>query len=135
MDNKVRDFIKLTGLAGPTSLIPISLFADENDGTHGHIEKENAKNFSLGQNFPNPYINETTIPFYLNQPSDVILDIYDLQGKKLSSITRNSLPEGDHTILLDMQALDLPTGNYAYQLEVKNIIGTYRDCKMMTAQQ
>lgn len=131
MDNKKRDFLKLTGLAGTTSLIPISLFADENEV----VQITNAKSFSLGQNFPNPYINETTIPFYLHQPSDVVLDIYDLKGKKLSSITRNSLPEGNHTILLDMQALGLPTDNYAYQLEVKNTSGTYRDCKMMITQQ
>lgn len=101
----------------------------------GNLEKENAKNFTLGQNFPNPYSNETTIPFHLIQPSDVFLDIYDLQGKKLSRIEQHALPSGDHTILLNMQALGLAKGNYAYQLEVKNENGLYRDCKLMTASQ
>jgi protocatechuate 3,4-dioxygenase beta subunit len=101
----------------------------------GHLEKENAKNFSLGQNFPNPYVTETSIPFHLIQTADVILDLYDLQGKKMTTISKNSLPAGDHVIPLDIKAIGLPVGNYIYQLEVQNSNGTYRDCKMMTAAQ
>ncbi len=101
----------------------------------GNLEKENAKNFTLGQNFPNPYTTETSIPFQLIQPSDVILDLYDLQGKKMATISNNNLTAGEHTILLDMKSLGLPIGNYIYQLEVKNANGLYRDCKMMTALQ
>ncbi|MBX7107399.1 MAG: hypothetical protein K1X61_02000 [Chitinophagales bacterium] len=48
----------------------------------GHPEKENTRNFALGQNFQNPYTNQTTIPINLVQPADLILDLYDLQGKK-----------------------------------------------------
>jgi protocatechuate 3,4-dioxygenase beta subunit len=101
----------------------------------GNLEKENAKNFALGQNFPNPYTTETGIPFQLAQTSGVILDLYDLQGKKITTISKNDLPAGEHVIQLDMKSLGLPIGNYIYQLEVKNANGIYRDCKMMTAVQ
>jgi protocatechuate 3,4-dioxygenase beta subunit len=100
----------------------------------GNLEKENAKNVVLGQNFPNPYTIETSIPFQLIQAADVIVDLYDLQGKKMTTISKNNLPEGDHVIQLDMKSLGLPIGNYIYQLEVRNSNGIYRDCKMMTAQ-
>ena len=50
----------------------------------GHTEKENAKQFTLGQNFPNPYTEATTIPFHLRYPSSVKLAFFDLSGKKVA---------------------------------------------------
>lgn len=99
----------------------------------GHLEKENAKYFSLGQNFPNPYMNETTIPVNLIQPADLTLDLYDLQGKKVTTIQQNNLAAGEHKMSLDMQKLGLATGNYVYQITVKNKNGVFVDGKMMTA--
>lgn len=99
----------------------------------GHLEKENAKNFSLGQNIPNPYVNETSIPVNLVSPSDLSLDLFDLQGRKVKTIKYNDLAIGEHKLVLDMQALGLPTANYAYQLTVKNSRGVFVDSKLMTA--
>jgi protocatechuate 3,4-dioxygenase beta subunit len=99
----------------------------------GHLEKENAKNFDLGQNYPNPYLNETTIPIYLELPSDVTLDLFDLQGRKVKTIERNGLSSGEYTFDLNMQRLGLPTANYAYQLTVKNSNGVFVGSKLMTA--
>jgi protocatechuate 3,4-dioxygenase beta subunit len=99
----------------------------------GHLEKENAKHFSLGQNFPNPYVGETTIPIHLLQPADLTIDLYDLQGKKVATVQQNNLTSGDHNVTLNMQSLGLSTGNYVYQMTVKNKNGVFTDCKMMTA--
>jgi protocatechuate 3,4-dioxygenase beta subunit len=101
----------------------------------GHVEKENAKNFNLGQNFPNPYTNKTTIPFTLIHRSDVNLQIWDLMGRKLQDIKRENLPTGEHNIDFTPSVFGLPSANYAYQLEVKNANGTYTDTKMMTVSQ
>lgn len=99
----------------------------------GHLEKENAKNFSLGQNFPNPYNNETSIPVTLQLPSDVTLDLFDLQGRKVKTIERIGLSSGEHKVDLNMQTLGLSTGNYAYQLTVKNSNGIFVGSKLMTS--
>lgn len=99
----------------------------------GNQEKENAKNFLLGQNFPNPYTNFTSIPFNLIHPSDVVLDLFDLQGKKVRSIQKHALNPGEHVLELDMKSLNLPTENYVYQLNVSNKNGNYADTKLMTA--
>ena len=99
----------------------------------GYQEKENAKQFSMGQNFPNPYSMETKIPLSLKFPSEVTIDLYDLQGKKIRSILFNNLSTGEHNLLLDMQELGIAHGNYAYQVEVRNANGLFRDCKFMTA--
>jgi protocatechuate 3,4-dioxygenase beta subunit len=101
----------------------------------GNLEKENTKNFTLGQNFPNPYSAVTSIPVHLIQQSDVVIDLYDLQGKKMTTISKTNLPAGEAIFQVDMKALGLPVANYIYQVEVKNSNGIYRDCKMMTVLQ
>ena len=54
----------------------------------GHQERENSKQFSVGQNYPNPYTTKTTIPFTLNLPSHVTLDLWDVLGRKVAKIGR-----------------------------------------------
>lgn len=100
----------------------------------GNLEKENAKNFIIGQNFPNPFLDETSVPLTLIYPSDVILDIYDLQGKKVASIEKAMLSAGEHVIPINLKSLGLVNANYVYQVSVKNPNGIYHDCKMMTTQ-
>ena len=102
--------------------------------THvGNLEKETAKQFTLDQNYPNPYVNSTTIPVHLAHASDVKLDLYDLQGRIVKTILKSGLPAGDHAFELDMKSLGLASNNYAYQVEVQNANGIFRDCKLMTA--
>lgn len=97
-----------------------------------NYEKLMAKSFSLGQNFPNPHNGITTIPFTLSENSDVKLELFDLMGKSVAKINE-SLSLGQHEMDIDLQNLGLPNGNYLYQLEVTNSLGTYVDSKMMTA--
>lgn len=100
----------------------------------GHIEKENAKQFVLGQNYPNPYTDETTIPLTLMRNSDVTVDIYEVSGKKATTTTMKNMPAGDHNIHLDFKTLGLQSANYVYQVEVRNPEGIFTDCKVLTAQ-
>jgi hypothetical protein len=99
----------------------------------GHIEKENAKQFTLGQNFPNPFTDETTIPFKLEKTSDVKFELWDLNGKQVATILNESRGAGEHQVKLNLDSLGLPNANYAYQIEVKNDDGIFRDSKLMTA--
>ncbi len=99
----------------------------------GHIEKQTSKQFTMGQNFPNPYIGETTIPFVLQNASDVKLDIFDINGRKVHTLTQKGMISGSHQIKLDMNALQLSSANYAYQLTIENENGKYSDTKLMSA--
>jgi protocatechuate 3,4-dioxygenase beta subunit len=120
-----------TETGGYDSFLEVSVLGEGTTGI-GYLEKENAKQFSLGQNFPNPFAEETTVPFYLRYPSDVKLELWDIRGEKLTVIERGSLPAGDHSININPGNLGLATGNLVYQLEIRNTSGTYRDSKMMT---
>lgn len=98
-----------------------------------NYEKLMAQSFSMGQNYPNPHNGSTSIPFTLNETSDVKLVIFDLMGKKVTEINKSGMTSGDHELDLDFNSLGLSIANYVYQLEVQNSLGTYVDSKIMTA--
>jgi hypothetical protein len=97
------------------------------------LDRETGGQFVLGQNFPNPYDGETTIPFALTNGGDVRLDLFDVQGRKMASIARPGMSAGEHIIHLNLSGLGLAAGEYSYQLQVTNGRGVYRQSKMMTA--
>lgn len=99
----------------------------------GHLEKETAKQFNLGQNYPNPYVAATTIPYELKHQSSIIFSLFDLSGKKIYSFTEQNKHAGSYQLELNMEKLGIPSGSYVYQMEVRNANGTYHLCKMMTA--
>lgn len=98
----------------------------------GNIDKETAKNMTLGQNFPNPHSGATTIPFSLTQASKADLLIFDLMGRQVAQIDCGRLSAGDHERSISLSDLGLAHANYAYQLNVENDNGKYTDVKIMT---
>nr|WP_230688417.1 T9SS type A sorting domain-containing protein [Hymenobacter jeongseonensis] len=97
------------------------------------LDRETGGQFTLGQNYPNPYIGETTVPFTLTHGGDVRLDLFDVAGRKMAGISRKGMTAGAQTISLNLSGLGLPSGDYLYQLQVTNSHGVYRQSKMMTA--
>ncbi len=104
-------------------------------GTVGilNIDHINGGQFDLGQNYPNPHNGKTTIPFTLTNDANVSFGIFDLQGKKVAEVKETRLPSGKHDVDINFASLNLPLGNFLYEITVKNNIGTYHQCKMMTA--
>ncbi|MEO6132488.1 MAG: T9SS type A sorting domain-containing protein [Saprospiraceae bacterium] len=97
------------------------------------MEPETGGQFKLLQNFPNPFNLETVVPFSIKENSDVKLELFDLSGKKVAIITRPGMSAGEQKIQVNLKNLNLPKANYLYQLEVENIYGAFRQCKMMTS--
>jgi hypothetical protein len=100
-------------------------------GTVGikNIDNITGGQFELGQNFPNPHFGITTIPFALKSHSEVSFGIFDLQGRKVAEVKPTTLDAGEHKMEINLNDLHLPTGTYAYEITVKNKIGTYHQCK------
>lgn len=98
----------------------------------GHTEKENARQFTLGQNYPNPAVESTTIPITLMEPADVTLDLFDIQGRRVYRTVSVGLQPGDHTFPIDMAASGLNAQSYAYQVQIRNDHGTFTDVKLLT---
>lgn len=99
----------------------------------GHLEKQNAKQFSLGQSFPNPLTGEITVPFTLKQRSDVTLDIRDLSGKLVASVSGKGMDAGAHGLKISQSHLGRMPANFLYQLEVTNASGRFTEFRRMTS--
>ena len=95
-------------------------------------DRESTGHFVLSQNVPNPYTDQTTIPFVLAFAADVQLSLFDLLGRKVAGINRPGLLAGEHHIQLNLCGLGLAAGTYVYQLRVTNRYGVFRQSRLMT---
>lgn len=99
----------------------------------GNAEKLAAKQLTLGQNFPNPFSTNTTVPFSITQSSRVILELYGLQGNLLTTIVDEELIPGDYNIEIPFESLGIKPQSSLYQLRVINDSGMFVDGKLMTS--
>ncbi len=79
--------------------------------------------FSLEQNFPNPFNPSTTINFTVpkiangaKQSVKTILKLYNVLGKQVAALVEKNLQPGNHKVNFD--ASELPSGIYFYKIEV-----------------
>jgi hypothetical protein len=56
------------------------------------------KSYSLHQNYPNPFNPTTNIAFSLPSASHAVLDVFNIMGRKVATITDEYMPAGDHTV-------------------------------------
>jgi uncharacterized protein (TIGR02145 family) len=70
--------------------------------------------FTLLQNFPNPFNPATTIIFRLNKETFTKLEIFDLLGRKCKTLVNEYLMPGEYRI--NFNADDLASSVYIYQL-------------------
>lgn len=78
--------------------------------------------FSLYQNFPNPFNSSTKIRFSIPEMSSVCLKILDILGGEISTLVQQELDKGNFEINVDM--MNLPSGIYFYRLQVGNFADT-----------
>jgi hypothetical protein len=82
-------------------------------------ELDNRPNqFSLDQNFPNPFNPTTNISFTIPQSSDVKLEVFNALGQKVATLVNGSRNAGSHTITFD--ASRFASGVYLYRLTSGN---------------
>ena len=62
---------------------------------------ETPRQFSLGQNFPNPFNPNTQIVFSLKLSDHIKLDVYDIAGHRLTTLADGRYPPGEHVVIWD----------------------------------
>jgi hypothetical protein len=77
-------------------------------------ELKETKDPSLLGNYPNPFNSTTQIKYSLNFESNVVLDIYDLTGRKVSTLVNEKQKPGNY--VKTFNPLNLTTGMYIYRL-------------------
>ncbi len=70
--------------------------------------------FSLGQNFPNPFNPSTTIQYSVPADGDIRLSVYDLLGREAAMVESGFRPAGAYSV--QWNARGLASGVYFYRL-------------------
>ena len=87
------------------------------------------QSFTLGQNYPNPVIDSTTIPIELKESASVDVQIYDLTGRLISTPIQTVLPAGSNNLKVDRNGLS--SGYYIYKVKIANTNGIFEQSKKM----
>ncbi|MBO6576394.1 MAG: T9SS type A sorting domain-containing protein [Rhodothermales bacterium] len=78
--------------------------------------------FELHANYPNPFNPATTIRYDVAATEMVRLEVFDVLGRRVSTLVNNQQTPGKYTV--DFNARDLASGVYVYRLEAGSRVFT-----------
>ena len=76
------------------------------------------ESYFLYQNYPNPFNPATTINYRIPRRSLVLLKVYDILGREVSTIINEEKPAGSYEV--EFEGTDLSSGIYFYKLQTEN---------------
>ena len=74
----------------------------------------------LFQNYPNPFNPVTSISFFLPKASPVKIEVFNVMGKKMTTIINSKKNMGSHTVEFD--ASELGSGVYFYRIQTNQFM-------------
>ena len=89
----------------------------EDAGIASAVSENNSMISSL-QNMPNPAKDNTMINYSLKETASVELSLFDVAGKKMSSLNQGMQIAGNHQLKLDVSTLS--SGIYFYTISAGN---------------
>ncbi len=102
---------------------------DENPGINDHIPA----GINLEQNYPNPFSSSTWIDYSLPDQSDVILNIYHVNGKLVRTLQNGHQTAGKYSIEwngLNDSGNNVNSGIYFYRLKTDDFVETKKMFKL-----
>jgi hypothetical protein len=78
------------------------------------------QHFALAQNYPNPFNSRTTIAYHLPREGNMVLEVFDVLGRRVSVINNGHQDAGEHHAAWngrDGQGRPLSSGLYFYRLQ------------------
>ncbi len=82
------------------------------------IINDSTEEIQLFQNYPNPFIDNTTIEYNLPEELFIEISLFDILGRKTHILFRGNQSAGEHT--LDVTLNNITTGMYFYKLQAGN---------------
>lgn len=78
--------------------------------------------FTLSNNYPNPFNPTTVISYQLPEASQVTLRVFDMLGREVAILVNGRVSAGEHEVQFD--ASNLSSGLYIYRLQAGEFIQT-----------
>ena len=80
----------------------------------GEINIGHPAEYSLSHNYPNPFNPKTTIRYSIKDAGLVKIEIFDILGRKISTLINEEKPAGNYEV--NFNANNLSSGIYFYKL-------------------
>ena len=109
IDNYTHEVVRVGDQKEPTS-------------SEQELDAERPRQFYLEQNYPNPFNPVTQIAFSIPEASNVTLDVYDIQGKHITTLVDENIGAGRHQVSFD--GSNLSSGIYMYRIQSNNQVQT-----------
>jgi hypothetical protein len=103
----------------------------QESAARGSGEPELPETYSLAQNYPNPFNPTTTISYRLPEAQQVTLEIYNINGQKVTTLVDGSQTAGEHSVewnATDESGAPVSSGVYFYRLTA----GEFSESKKMS---
>lgn len=111
----------LDDIIGESGVISYRLKQIDLDGSYTYSEiaevSLNPDEFTLEQNFPNPFNPSTVIGYRLKEESLVKLTLFNSLGSEATVLINENKQAGEHEYKLNSNALGLSSGVYFYELK------------------
>ena len=110
----------IVGAGKRTGATNMEAFILDTQGITG-IERSQSipKVIQLYQNYPNPFNPKTNIQYLLSSNQNVVLSVYDLNGREIKNLVNESQPAGTYTVQWDgtnHSGQQVSSGVYLYRL-------------------
>jgi hypothetical protein len=117
-NDRLESITNLKELLSAPLVIPTAV----NDGSS---RSELPGSFALGQNYPNPFNPSTNINYWLPQKAHVEIDIFNILGRKVTTLVNEDRPVGAHTAEwngTDGSGGRVSTGIYFYRIKAGDFV-------------
>lgn len=108
-----------------SSIIVNGIAPPAKDNPNNDLSVKTPTEYSLIQNFPNPFNPATVINYQIPTSSRVTLKVFDILGKEVMTLVDSYKEAGSYKATFD--ASNLPSGVYVYKIEA----GTFLQAKKM----
>ena len=105
------------GLDANMSITPLVRFTGGNVFP-ANVANVQSKDLSIYAAYPNPAQNEINIKYALKATTDITIQIADMTGRIINTITENGQSEGEHITAVNTS--NLSSGNYIFLIRTEN---------------
>lgn len=109
-----------------SQITPVSIGEEANNVCDAQIISNialpNIYENNLEQNYPNPVLKTTTIPFTISEESFVSITLYNSQGVEITKLFEKICSAGKHTI--EFKRKNIPAGLYYYTITTNKFSST-----------
>lgn len=107
--------VSMEKVSGPSTLVAAS--QSKSDVTSGLVEVDEGIAIS---SYPNPFRTNVTLEYSLNEDATVLLEIFDLRGKRIKTLVQNNQQANTYQFNLTSEDFQNTSGVYLAKLRVND---------------